>query len=154
MASGDPHIVTFDNLQFGCQAEGEFVLVQSLDSGLVIQARFKKVNDRVSITRGFVARVSESSPVVQLALPESDRSPLFYVDSILRDAKVGYEDDQIVYTVSGTSYSVRFKERNLFIAVRHSGSRLDLRSVRISKTFRSERVVGLLGSPDDNTTND
>lgn len=40
---GDPHISTFDDLRFDCQAEGEFVMVKSADLSFQVQERFTAI---------------------------------------------------------------------------------------------------------------
>lgn len=39
---GDPHVSTYDGLQYDCQGQGDYILQKSLDSGLELQGRFNR----------------------------------------------------------------------------------------------------------------
>lgn len=43
---GDPHLNTFDHLRYDVHARGEVIMLQSLDSDLMVQARFEKAGAR------------------------------------------------------------------------------------------------------------
>ena len=79
----DPHIQTFDGVEFDCQAEGEFILAQS--DNLEIQGRFSRVSNiqQASVTTGVVARETSRAPVVEVSLPafpDEFCTPIFYVN--------------------------------------------------------------------------
>jgi hypothetical protein len=130
-------------------------MLRSLDSDLVLQARFKKLNAYVSVNRGFVARVSSTSPVVQLTMPENNGNPILYIDFVVHNVSQTYEDDEISFTPNAPWYVLQFKKRRLSIQILvNFGQSLDFRRISLSKGFRKERVVGLLGKVDDDSSND
>ena len=53
---GDPHIVTFDGLQYECQVEGETVLLRSTDRSRQINGLFTKVGDYWTLTTGIAVK--------------------------------------------------------------------------------------------------
>eukprot|EP00977_Amphora_coffeiformis_P000472 scaffold116_cov165-Amphora_coffeaeformis.AAC.3 len=80
----DPHIYTFDGLEYDCQGAGEFILAMSPQ--LEIQGRFSKVGTRelpASVTTGIVVAI-EKEPTVQVSLlPDAvsyDCIPIFFLD--------------------------------------------------------------------------
>jgi len=53
---GDPHITTFDGLEYDCQASAEFVLVKSADGEFEIQGRFESVGRGACVLTGLAIR--------------------------------------------------------------------------------------------------
>lgn len=71
---GDPHIVTFDGLKFDCQAEGQFVMLKSLESDFQIQEKFTSVNTtcaQASVSTGFVVK-ADDMPLIEISLLRED----------------------------------------------------------------------------------
>ncbi|RMI07096.1 hypothetical protein EBM89_13865 [Cellulomonas triticagri] len=46
---GDPHLITFDGLNYDLQSVGEFVFVENSEQGVAVQARFEAWTDAVSV---------------------------------------------------------------------------------------------------------
>ncbi|MFN9569613.1 MAG: VWD domain-containing protein [Cyanobacteriota bacterium] len=58
---GDPHLITFDNVAFDFQAEGEFVLAKATSGNpYELQARFKSLSSAVSIADAAATRIGNN----------------------------------------------------------------------------------------------
>ena len=83
---GDPHISTFDDLRFDCQAAGEFVMVKSLeDPSFHVQERFTAIDSsetctQASVSTGVVIRDS-NTPRIQISTPRSGKTSLNNINS-------------------------------------------------------------------------
>ena len=77
---GDPHIITWDNFEFDCQAAGEFTMVKALTGpvNFEVQERFTAVsnacNASASVSTGFVVQ-ADGIPNVQVSIPRNDPNP-------------------------------------------------------------------------------
>lgn len=154
--TGDPHIVTFDNLRYDCQGRGEFILAQSIDSGMRIHGLFEQYNNNahVTVATGVAITAGAGTPIVQLTIPKGeqtlelciDRGPCF-------DASTGYEDGDVrVTSESGTS-RILYTLTELYVIVSHSRTFINI-VAKLPSKYRNEDIRGLLGSPDDDATSD
>lgn len=163
-AHGDPHLFTFDGLSYSCQGAGDFILTKSLDSPMEVQTRFKKKGLYVTLATAVVAKSSaEGSPVVDIAISDEDGCPINIlldgspVEMTSTPSGMVYSDDEVRIDVSGRAHNIIFKEDGLKIfndlllpsSFPHWRTRVSLPSA-----FRNERIVGLLGSNNDDALDD
>jgi len=169
-ASGDPHIKTFGGLQYDCQGEGEFGMVQSLDSSFTIQGRFVRFGPRqITVTRGILVR-DVGSPIIQVSEATTDdasvviggcrvhlfldgvliRGPFPNVldrtfDDTIEGVKIGLGPTSFRVTYdTGVDIVVAVAQTSTFGCWMHS-------SVHIPFTYRSdEMLIGILGSANEN----
>lgn len=95
---GDPHCRTFDNLPYDCHGDGDFVLLNSDDTGAVVHARFEPlVSPDASFTTG-VAATEEGSSVVQVTVSDGERT-------ILIDGQ-SYDGGDFPATMAGVTLTV------------------------------------------------
>ena len=128
----DPHLQTFDGLEYDCQAAGEFVLVDLTGYGMEIHGRFEQIGGdlQASVTRAIVVNDSNEGRVqVSLSPAASAPScdPTFYVDSQLvsLDASGNFANGFV--TISSTTDE---------IAVVFSSSEVEVRLIRrVSASF-------------------
>jgi len=172
---GDPHMVTFDGLKYDCQGRGEFVAIKSFDSDFFVQTRFMigaghglqgQHDYPVTVTRSVVFNTGEPGvPDIQVDVPDSivDGCPYtFYVN--------GQEVPNFFATGTGTNKVIASQGGGRVVIFRYTetGTRIEI-DARLSKKngcnmafqvclpkrrFEGERVIGLLGSPDDDQSND
>ena len=154
--NGDPHLVTFDNFRFSCQARGEFVALQSATSGAQIQVRFEKKGDFVSLATAVAVTAGPETRTVQLSIANNQNLQLFIDNEISGNEDLEYEDAEVtVYREEG-DYFIFFKSNKLSVRVRYielSFRHLDIQ-IRLPPGFQDDDVSGLLGSPDDDPLND
>ena len=150
---GDPHITSHDGVTFDFQAAGEFVLVQSEDRDLVVQARFEPVpnNKAASITtaislRAGGVRVGVYTTEPHVLLDGHDIRERFGgaptgLLTLADDLRIELTDRQVEITgPRGDRFRVRF------------GSILDF-YIGLAKDRRG-KVSGLLGDYDGDRGND
>lgn len=157
-AWGDPHIRTFDGLNYDCQGSGEFIVAYEKESGFMIQARFEGVtwNPRVTRTTAVVATAGDDMPKVQFSFDYAGsrrKNLVLYVDGNSRNATEGYEDEKVSTSQeSKQTYKIRFKQSGLSVKVTKTGTSMNV-IVRLPRSM-STNVTGLLGTPDGNSAND
>eukprot|EP00934_Nitzschia_sp_Nitz4_P005701 Nitzschia sp. Nitz4//scaffold405_size10492//4063//5595//NITZ4_009071-RA/size10492-processed-gene-0.6-mRNA-1//1//CDS//3329551112//5691//frame0 len=170
---GDPHISTFDGFSTSCQAGGEFVFVDSDD--VKIQTKFEMMSGKaVSVTTGVAISVPDMA-TVQVGFAEyssgkeidiSSSCPLhLYIDGTLTALEVGSSISGDGYTVSVTSSAVNIQyydeeTATYAVTVQVSGSKRGTCMITAYFCLPSadasllESVVGLLGTPDCDSTNE
>jgi len=172
---GDPHMVTFDGLKYDCQGRGEFVAIKSLDSDLMIQTRFMigaghglqgQHDYPVTVTRSVVFNTGEPGvPDIQVDVPDSIEGGCPYTFYANKQ-----EVPNIFTSGTGTNKVIASQGPGRTVIFRYpqTGTRIEV-DVRSSwkngcnmavqvclpkRRFEGERVIGLLGTPDDNKAND
>ncbi len=169
---GDPHIVTFDELHFDCQAAGEFTTLTSLDdSSFKIQERFSTADSgacaQASVSTG-VAVVDAGKPVIQISTPRSSSQaslslntfngcPIdFYVDgtALQLEADLSSIDDSISVRAFEDEDKIKIKHDdtlltvNVTVATSASLGCHIMVQVALPGLFHSgETLLGLLGTP-------
>ncbi|CBJ30862.1 conserved unknown protein [Ectocarpus siliculosus] len=97
---GDPHCRTFDGLAFDCHGDGDFVLLNSADTGAMVHARFEPlVSPDASFTTG-VAATEDGSSVIEVTVNDGERT-------ILIDGEpYAYEGGDFPETMTGVTLTV------------------------------------------------
>jgi hypothetical protein len=163
---GDPHIVTFDGLKFDCQGEGEFTLAKSLDvnmeSKFEVQGRFLSFDKRrITVTRGIAVR-EEGLPTVQLNVPSRyDKTcPVdLWVDGHKRALLDGTGVNEVVVRQVGKNIVIYYPMTRLQLTLKISkstkyGCFLSTKLCLPDDYRQEEKIVGLLGTPDDDESNE
>jgi len=154
--SGDPHMVTFDGLSYDCQGGGDFILSKSLNSSLMVQGRFTKIGS-VSVFTGVAASLGSNISTIRLFYGQDDQLQLM-VNNTYMDPNTIYRDDEVEFLPTGhKDYRISFHSSGVAIFINsRTFSRVNLFDVRLRlpSSFRKEKIIGLLGSPDDNPRND
>lgn len=172
-SNGDPHLVTFDGLRYDCQSIGEFTMFKTLSGpSFEAQVRYGGNPDdrRVSVGKGY-AIVSDGDPTIQLSIPVDESASngsqlgscpiLFYVDGMPLDLSPEF-------SLGHPGVSVQVSDREVILTWLSSGISLAIRSwtsgffgcalsaiAFIPETFSdNSEIVGLLGSPNGNFTDD
>lgn len=159
-ALGDPHIFTFDGLQYSCQGQGDYLLLKTIGSdndGLEIQGKFAKRSNQVSFAKGVAVKTGSSGPTVTVLYPQGSSSVQILVDDKVKTLSEGYDDAFVrVTTVSATTKifvknaRVAISAKEAPISFSHFGVTVSVpRSYSQGKTF-----VGLFGSADGDPLND
>ena len=169
MIWGDPHILTFDRLQYDCQGEGEFTVVKSLDtggnSGFEVQGRFDKFDESISTSvMRAVAVKEEGAPTLQLQVPDlpvGGKCPIdFHVNGERNDLTHGTQSSEVIVQELGETAAVIFYPKTgvqLLFLVHQSEAFGCFMSTKlcVPDEYRSgEKLIGLLGSADRNTDNE
>lgn len=172
---GDPHIATFDGLRYDCQAAGEFVMVRSLVSDFEIQQRFTSVGSQVcaqaSVSTAIVVR-EENLPLFQLSLPRGNASSEMpsaisvtgcsidmIVDRVIQAQPTSTGSPDIVVSVSNRLVAVSFLTTGVVIrlTVRNSVNFGCFFTVQVEIPRNHpfvDSIVGLLGTPNDDPSDD
>jgi von Willebrand factor type D domain len=140
-AWGDPHLYTFDGYHYDLQRVGEFVLVQSVSGGPVVQARFQPY--RASRTIAIIAAIAANvnGDIVQIEVNEGDGLTLLVngVPGRGRLPKGGTLSDSAVVWPDGSLLRITDRGDHLNVKVTlESGA----------------KPTGLLGNVDDDPFND
>ncbi len=147
-SNGDPHLVSFDGLPFDVVTLGEFVTARDPQGGFEVQARHEPFRNGAGTT---AVALSTGEHRITFTMPDfyTDESPVIRVDGeVTSGAELAVGG--VVVSIDGTDA----------LAVWPDGSVVGLHWFLgwfVSITVPSERaarMVGLLGSADDNMAND
>ncbi len=164
---GDPHIITFDGLEYDCQVNGEVVMVKSLDSEFEIQGRFTQaLAGYPTVTTGIVIRERGNSPRIQLSMatrPDANQiiGPCavdLYVDGVLKNVLEGTGTSSVTVSVADPTITIEYPSTGTravvtvlsFQEVCHFSVDYKL----LVGCLQKEKVVGILGSPNGDFTDD
>lgn len=168
MVYTDPHVRTFDGLNYDCQASGIFTMFISQSNNVQVQALFSGTSTRGTVTKGIA--ISENNVTVQLSIAENSTSSstelnscpvLLYVNGLSRPLSIGSGLDEIATSFDATTGSVTILTKSFIRIVfrPYSSSTFGcfLESVRtfVPKSIQENGdVIGMLGTPNGNPFDD
>ncbi|MFU1782996.1 VWD domain-containing protein [Haloarcula japonica] len=157
MATGDPHLSTFDGVGYDFQAAGEFVLARDTDGSPRIQARFQPVSDRDVSQTTAVATELDGQPITidardeEMLTVNGTSQSLGVGESLtVGDAKIFRTPQKYIVVYPGADDEVNDGDSRLEATV--YDDRLDV--VIKPNLSTVDSMSGLLGSPDGNAGND
>jgi ankyrin repeat protein len=153
-AHGNPHLATFDGLDYGLHTAGEFTLVRDSDGNDDVQARFHPLNDAFTVITGVAVRLGEHDAVVQL---DPDTFELVvYLDGEPITASIAAVPEGFIELgeqLPGINQIVTIRrDDGLRVEGAVFGSRIDV-SINVFETHFGN-ISGLLGNADGNPTNE
>jgi len=159
--SGDPHFTTFDGLKYDCQGAGEFVIVKDTTTNFEIRGRFQhqEAKNRVTVTRAVAFRTGVvGDPDISFqTLDGGDDSCdiIMYKDkeehnitTIPNVAEIGTNAHLIYVYTRGSSISISYKYSDRF------GCVMSVSVCLPDDSGNNDKVVGLLGTPNNDKTDD
>lgn len=174
-AWGDPHIVTWDGLRFDAQPQGEVILARGFDDdlGLEIQGRLEKAGDgfrgNPAVTTGIAVKVDDATAVVHVAVPtdltgtsatnidvNGYSCPVELVVNGDIKSSLSFNGGGATVTHSGQRITITFSS-TLSIVMRMSHFGRCYFSVDFflyDCDSRADSVIGLLGSPNRDSSDD
>lgn len=171
---GDPHIVTFDGLKYDVQGTGEYVLTKSLDSKLKLQVGMDRFGDKAlqaTVARKVVLRTpDDSEPKLEVRYFDilNKRCRLQYLldgkavnmdGAWLRHGSLASGTEKVQFYVSRHDRYFFFpgSKISLHIRKKHSdamGCYMNLKICLPDEIVKDEKIVGLLGSPNGDASDD
>ncbi|WP_181861785.1 VWD domain-containing protein [Haloplanus salinus] len=157
VATGDPHLTTYDGVAYDFQAAGEFVLTNDTDGSPHVQARLRPVAGRdVSVISAVATEINGTEITIdardqQTLTVDGTARSLETGDSLtVEDGEIFRTPDRYVVVYPGEDNKVDDGDSRLEVTV--VDNRLDV-VVKPNRTA-VDSMRGLLGSPDGNTSND
>jgi len=172
---GDPHMTTFDGLQYDVHALGEVILLKSLDSEFEIQGRMEQARDDVkfkpAVTTGVVVRESTEKdlPVIQVSMANDPETPgnvfvpkhekwcpvEIYIDGEQVELEAGTGWDDVTYKIKRNKITLEYPEVRITLKASFFGRCFFSIDYTLLDDCRSEeRLLGLLGSPNGESSDD
>ncbi|CAJ1970372.1 unnamed protein product [Cylindrotheca closterium] len=169
---GDPHVVTFDGLLYDVHVLSEVTMLKSKNTDFQIQARLEAVPGQKgdpAVTTGVVVREADATlPTIQVSLAQSSNSEQavtflddchvqLFVNGRDRDITTGSGRDDAIVIVRNRLVKVEYPSTNLVldIEIRSWSNTCHLSIDYILMDCRpDDDLIGILGSPDGNRTND
>ncbi|CAJ1954004.1 unnamed protein product [Cylindrotheca closterium] len=167
---GDPHMTTFDGLRYDVHVHAELIFVKSLDTTFEIQGRTEAVENhpsRPAVTTGIVVNEVGDNPKIQISLArdldddyteEMNGCPVqLFADDVARPVSAGSGSTKASVEVSNSRITIQYPETGTVVKMQVRSWR---QTCHFSVTYiladcrPSERIVGLVGSPDGEWRND
>lgn len=167
---GDPHVVSFDDLEFDCQVKGEFVLTKSdAQPSFELQGRFSKLRDLFPTFATAFVSVHEGAPKIQMTIPQGVIPPGIVTTTISGCPVVFHMDGQnlpfpasgavirgVLFTIMGPIAKVRYTS-GIEVAMEVPGQGCVIN--RLTYTIPGSRIAigginGLFGIPNGNRGDD
>jgi hypothetical protein len=161
--SGDSHVSTFDGLKYDCQGHGEFILGKSTITRREFQGRFHKINEQVSVMRGIVVQDEGATPRVQVTTPMVDEGvaemvngcPVqLFVDGEQISLVDGLDSNDVKIKFEDTGLKVTYHVSELLVNIKLVGGKNCAMNACFSMPDTDDVMIGMIGSPDDDFTND
>jgi len=169
-----PHFVTFDNLKYDCQGQGEFVIAMSKGSDpLAIHGRFVKRfshKAKPTVTGSLAIKVLEDVPTIHVTVPDERVNGACPFTFTMGDTESPVENNDVVTffqnnyngTVkafsNGKSIIFTFAEQKARVQVTAGGRGRCVLNTNLCLTPEKhggpDNIVGLLGSPTGNKDDD
>lgn len=167
---GDPHITTFDGLNYDCQGAGEFVLAKSEgDNPILVTGRFVKSTSQgrtVTVGRAVGIKAVEGVPPIQITPQDNSSCQLVFTTGHDQGQTIdGVEDFETNYPNKIRVYADN-DQQNAVLIFPGIGARVNV-NVRSSPSFgcmmsvdlcltpvEHGEIVGLFGSPNGNLQDD
>ena len=161
-------MVTFDGVKYDCQGEGEFTLMKTVDLGsngrpkFEVQGRFASLDRRrITVTRGLAVR-DEGTPTIQLSVPSryDKQCPVdLFVGKHKREISGGTGIEEVVVRESGSTIVLYYPKTGLQFVVKLSkstkyGCFLSVKACLPEDYRPAEQIIGMLGTPDNDSTNE
>jgi von Willebrand factor type D domain len=149
--SGDPHVYTFDGLDYDCQGRGEFIAMRAPATGARINTRLYPISPTISVVTGVAMQGDALAPVVEISYANGWPQPLaLFVNGVpIANPSSGYSNALVHVSQTGMqNFDVLFTASGLRIQVYSFGM-----TVHVPCSMRNQ-TLGLLGSNDHNVTND
>jgi len=165
-------MTTFDGLRYDVHVHAELIFVKSLDSNFEIQGRTEAVENHASrpaVTTGIVINEVGDNPRIQVSLArdlsvddryteEMNGCPIqLFVDEVARPVSAGSGSTKASVKVSNNKITIQYPETGTVVEMQVRSWR---QTCHFSVTYilsdcrPSERIVGLVGSPDGEWRND
>lgn len=158
---GDPHLITYDGLAYNCQGVGHFTLTKCPEYEL--QGKFKPATfGKASVTDGVAAKYLDY-PVVEISIADFTTPFTKIVNDCPVHVVVGGEivnqtevmSEIVDISLSGGRYSVQFRGEGPALTAKIRKGRGCLLDVDVCVPSECARnVVGMLGTPDGDKTNE
>lgn len=165
--TGDPHMDTFDGLDWNCQGHGEHVLFKSGSTTRSAQGRFIPIQGgKVSITRAVVVKDEGDMPTVQVQVPVVPESEFtnelgssgcnvqILVDGVVINPWSGSPDDRVQVTFRNDRVDIRYHESQMYVTVQMGGGTRCVLNTCFYVPNSDTTLFGILGTPDGDATND
>jgi len=168
---GDPHLITWDGLKYDVHAKGEVVMTRSLDSDFEIQARLtglsKSSTAGPAVTTGIAVR-DPGFPTLQVNVADANSAtaedlggcPIdLFVDGAPTSLTSweGSQGARVLTNEDADKVIIEYVESNIRIDMRlkkYSDTCLFSVDYFLADCYNNENLIGLLGSPDGDWTND
>eukprot|EP00526_Cylindrotheca_closterium_P002256 CAMPEP_0113613836 /NCGR_PEP_ID=MMETSP0017_2-20120614/6849_1 /TAXON_ID=2856 /ORGANISM="Cylindrotheca closterium" /LENGTH=930 /DNA_ID=CAMNT_0000522971 /DNA_START=64 /DNA_END=2856 /DNA_ORIENTATION=- /assembly_acc=CAM_ASM_000147 len=165
---GDPHFVTFDNLKYDCQGQGEFVIAMSKGSDpLAIHGRFVKrrvSHAKPTVTASVAIKVLDNVPVIHVSVPDqkvNGRCPFTFTigdnedpipnNDVVTFFKNNYNGAVNAFSKQGRTIFFTYRDQEARVQITAGGSNRCVLNTNLCLTPENhggaQNIVGLLGSP-------
>lgn len=148
---GDPHITTFDGLNYDCQGAGEFVLAKAEgDNPILVTGRFVKSSSQsrtVTVGRAVGIKAVEGVPPIQITSQENSSCQLVFTTGHDQGQTIdGVEDFELNYPNLVRAYADN-DQQNAVLIFPSINARVNV-NVRSSPSFGCVMSVDLCLSPE------
>lgn len=168
---GDPHIITFDGLKYDVHVQSEMTFLKSKNTDFTIQARLEPVpiGAKPMVTTAIVVKEADATlPKIQVSLAKSADSEnavfirnecyvQLFVDDVSRDVTTGSgREDAHVFNY-GRLIKVEYPSTNLQLDIEVGywrGACYFSIDFILMDCRPGDDLIGILGSPDGNKSND
>ncbi len=155
---GDPHIITFDGLEYDFHAAGEFTLVESIDDDFEVQVRAEHINDETTYYTAAATEVDgrrvafyaneQESLLIDGEVTELDSGEFIQVG----DGLITRDQDTYIVTYENSDNSSDPEQLLITLKERKNSGAFYLNVKTFLTDHRKGSVVGLLGN--NNSTQD
>lgn len=148
---GDPHILTHDGHKYTFNGKGEFILIQTLDDSLSVQARMVPVNNSFgsnSLGTVFTAIVSRERDSDRVQFEVVGNGIIVLVNGEEIDFTIIKEQEfsnVTIYDLGNDTFSASFST-GAYIEAREENGFFSLLIISLPETFKDVKTSGLMGS--------